>query len=57
MMLQNPNQFNYQDPDEEEEDDSSPVSQSPIVTQYLQHLKNQEEWSDTEWLTDDFLVA
>ena len=51
------NQFNYQEPESEDEDDSSPVSQSPIVAQYLAHLKIQEEWSDTEWLTDDFLIT
>lgn len=44
----------YDEDQEEDVDDTDPVEQSLLVQKYLEHLNNQEEWSDTEWLTDDF---
>lgn len=40
--------------DEDDNEDILPVEISNIVIQFLEHLKMQEEWADTEWLPDDF---
>lgn len=41
---------------EEDEDDIEDVrvEMTTIVDAFLAHLKLQEEWSDTEWLPEDF---
>lgn len=47
-----PNDFE-EDTDEDDDEDIQPAELSEGVQMFLEHLRKQEEWSDTEWLPGD----